>query len=104
MNEIKRNWRAAIEQRCVRACDQWEKRNVRFFDQIIDQPIIPEQAAYDHQDVPARLLFGRGNFPAGIRPFDDARIIPESQLPAGEMIRNNDFLDGCHELCDLTSE
>jgi hypothetical protein len=47
---------------------------VQFVHQIVNEQIVPEQAAQEYQDVFAGLLFERGKLLVRIRPFDDARI------------------------------
>lgn len=49
---------------------------MQFVYQIMNQQVIPEQAAQDHKNVFARLLFERGNLRVCVRSFNDARIFP----------------------------
>src|SRR5262245_61052964 len=72
--------------------------------QLMNEQIIPQQTAHNHQDVPAGLSFESGSLLVGSGPFENARIVPGRQLCPGQMIGNNKFLNRAEEPGRLPSD
>src|SRR5262249_45562822 len=76
LKELEGHPRLAVEEGRPPAGNHWKNREVQFVYQILRHQVMPEQAAREHKDVSARLLFEGGDLPVRVRAFDDARILP----------------------------
>jgi hypothetical protein len=84
--ELERDARLTVEDRCSLAGDHREDGQMQFIHQIVREQIIPERAAQYHQDIPARRLLERGDLAVGFRQPDDARVVPRRQLVLGDLV------------------